>query len=186
MRHIVLFVCLTLCRFASLLGGVLFRGRFRRSTKRSMVGQVHGRFDAIQHAHFGLRSSHFFFRCRHVRQPVFVRNDACEVGDDFIIEWDMRTLVRIRSVPMSCLRLMHATCSMHVICSAGRIAEDELPTDKTRLFCLAPCYRAGNLGLWSAGKMSGAISYNWFHLGYLIIRTGSIAQLGDWREGTTS
>ena len=124
-RHIVLFVCLTLCRFASLLGGVLFRGRFRRSTKRSMVGQVHARFDATQYAHLGRRSSHFFFRCRHVRQPVFVRNDACEVGDDFIIDWNMRALARIRSALMSCLHPMHATCSMHVICSAERIAEDK-------------------------------------------------------------
>jgi hypothetical protein len=125
MRHIVLFVCLTLCRLLSFFGGKVFRGRFRRSTKRSMVGQVQARFDVTQHAHFGRRSSHFFLRCRHVRQPVFVRNDACEVGGDFIMDWNMRTLARIRSVLISYLRPMYATCSMHVICSAERIAEDE-------------------------------------------------------------
>ena len=50
-----------------------------------MVGQVHTRFEATQLAQFGRCSSHFFLRCRHVRQPVFVRKEACEVGNGFIV-----------------------------------------------------------------------------------------------------
>ena len=85
MTHVAAFACLTTCRAASTFEGEACRARFRRSTKRSLVGQVHTRCDATQYVQFGRSSSHFFFRFRHVRQPVFVRKDACEIGDDFIM-----------------------------------------------------------------------------------------------------
>lgn len=110
-RHVALFVCSMPCWSASLLGGKACRARFRRSTRRSIVGQVHTRCDATQHAHFGRCSSHFIFRLRHVRQPVFVRNEACEVGDGFIMG-RMRTSARIGTARVSC------SCPVHVDCLA--------------------------------------------------------------------
>ena len=108
--HVAAFACSTLCRSASLFGSEARRARFRLSTRRSMVGQVHARCDATQHAHFGRCSSHFFFRFRHVRQPVFVRNDACEVPNGFIVDRKLHTLARNGSLLMSCSCLMHVTC----------------------------------------------------------------------------
>lgn len=109
-RHVAALACSTLCRSASLFGGEARRARFRLSTKRSMVGQVHARYDATQHAHLGRCSSHFFFRFRHVRQPVFVRNDACEVPNGFIVGRNLRSLAQNGSLSMSCSCCMHVTC----------------------------------------------------------------------------
>lgn len=97
-KHVAPFACSTSHWFALLFRGIVFRGRFRRSVKRSMVGQVHARFEATQLVHFGRCSSHFFLRCRHVRQPVFVRKDACEVGNGFIVGRKGCALAQVGSV----------------------------------------------------------------------------------------